>query len=95
MRRWAGLIVGAAIAWVGAAALHAAVPTQGAELIGTRAPGWDVSEWLNSQPLSLEHLRGRVVLVRWWTGPRSARTAQRLRRLSTRSTRDTMRRGLW
>ena len=69
MRRWAIWVVGAAFVWWGIAALCAATPNEGAELIGTKAPSWDVSEWLNSQPLSLEHLRGRVVLVRWWTGP--------------------------
>lgn len=42
---------------------------EGAELIGTPAPGWDVIEWINSKPLTLDDLRGRVVLVRWWTGP--------------------------
>jgi peroxiredoxin len=39
----------------------------GAELIGTKAPGWEGVEWLNDQPLRLEDLRGKVVLVRWWT----------------------------
>jgi len=42
---------------------------EGAELIGTKAQQWDVIEWLNSKPLSLEELQGRTVLVRWWTGP--------------------------
>ncbi len=40
---------------------------EGAELIGTRAPGWEIADWLNSEPLRLEDLRGKVVLVRWWT----------------------------
>ena len=39
----------------------------GAELIGTKAPGWEGAEWLNTEPLRLEDLRGKVVLVRWWT----------------------------
>lgn len=69
MRQWAIRIIGAAIAWVGATGLYAAVPNEGAELIGTRAPRWDVTEWINSKPLSLDGLRGTVVLVRWWTGP--------------------------
>ena len=69
MRRGAIGIVGVALLWWGTAALCAAAPNEGAELIGTKAPGWDVSEWLNSQPLRLSQLRGRVVLVRWWTGP--------------------------
>ena len=48
----------------------AAASNQGAkagELIGTKAPGWEIAEWLNSAPLRLEDLRGKVVLVRWWT----------------------------
>ncbi len=30
---------------------------------------WTVSQWFNSPPLSLEALRGKVVLVRWFTDP--------------------------
>ena len=53
----------------GSAALAAVTDqgTAGAELIGTKAPGWDGAEWLNTEPLRLEDLRGKVVLVRWWT----------------------------
>ena len=39
----------------------------GAELIGTKALGWEGVEWLNSEPIHLDDLRGKVVLVRWWT----------------------------
>lgn len=39
------------------------------ELLGTKPPEWQVEPWINSEPLTLEELRGRVVLVRWWTGP--------------------------
>lgn len=39
------------------------------ELIGTRPPEWTVVEWLNSAPLRLVDLRGKVVLARWFTGP--------------------------
>lgn len=38
-------------------------------LLGERAPEWHVSDWINSPPLKLGDLRGRVVLVRWWTAP--------------------------
>ncbi len=69
MRQGAIWIAGVATLWWGIAALCAAASNEGAELIGTKAQSWDVSEWLNSRPLSLEQLRGRVVLVRWWTGP--------------------------
>src|SRR5262245_8044699 len=38
-------------------------------LIGTHPPEWDVTNWFNSAPLQLSELRGKVVLVRWWTAP--------------------------
>lgn len=38
-------------------------------MVGTEAKNWKVSTWFNSPPLRLSQLRGRVVLVRWWTGP--------------------------
>ena len=38
-------------------------------VIDQPAPPWQVSQWFNSPPLSLEDLRGKVVLVRWFTGP--------------------------
>ncbi len=39
----------------------------GAELIGTAAPGWDLTEWIGSPPLGWPSLRGKVLLVRWFT----------------------------
>lgn len=39
----------------------------GNDRIGVAAPSFEFDGWLNSKPLSLESLRGRVVLVRWWT----------------------------
>ena len=42
---------------------------EGRELIGKPASEWTVSHWLNSQPLSFRDLRGKVLLIRWWTGP--------------------------
>lgn len=48
---------------------YAAPAGTGSELIGTRPPEWQVSEWLQSPPLTIEGLRGKVVLARWWTGP--------------------------
>lgn len=41
-------------------------PGEGGELIGTRAPELDNLLWLNSKPLTLAHLRGKVVLIRFW-----------------------------
>lgn len=38
-------------------------------LIGTKAAEWQVTHWMHSQPLTLRGLRGKVVLVRWWTAP--------------------------
>jgi peroxiredoxin len=40
-----------------------------ADLLGSRPPEWTVSHWRNGPPLRLADLRGRVVLVRWWTAP--------------------------
>jgi peroxiredoxin len=42
---------------------------EGRELLGRPAREWQVDHWLNSAPLSLASLRGKVVLVRWWTAP--------------------------
>ncbi len=49
------------------AAVNADQLAEGAELIGTKAPGWEITDWLNRESLRLEDLRGKVVLVRWWT----------------------------
>jgi len=38
-------------------------------VIDQPAPPWQVSQWFNSEPLSLEQLRGKVVFVRWFMGP--------------------------
>lgn len=43
--------------------------TEGRELVGKAALGWEAAEWIQGGPLTLEELRGRVVLLRWWTGP--------------------------
>ncbi|MGH9361369.1 MAG: peroxiredoxin family protein [Thermoanaerobaculia bacterium] len=40
-----------------------------ADLLGTRMPEWSVSHWRNGPPVTLAELRGKVVLVRWWTAP--------------------------
>jgi peroxiredoxin len=45
----------------------AAAATQGSELIGTPALAWQMGDWINSPPLTLPALRGKVVLVRWFT----------------------------
>ncbi len=57
-----------------------------AELIGTKALGWEGAEWLNTEPLRLEDLRGKVVLVRWWTDscPYCSRSAPALNEFHAR-----------
>lgn len=42
-------------------------PDAGAELLGTPAPPWTFDRWVRGGPLRLERLRGKVVLLRWWT----------------------------
>ena len=59
------------LAALGAASLIAASgragdPEWGAELIGRPAPAWSFTRWVGP-PHSLESLRGKVVLLRWWT----------------------------
>ena len=38
---------------------------EGDELIGKPAPEWGTLEWMNSQPLKLNALENKVVLIRW------------------------------
>lgn len=40
---------------------------EGEELIGKPAPPLALTDWLNSKPLEMRDLRGKVVLLRWWT----------------------------
>ena len=42
---------------------------EGQELIGKPAPELNLDHWQNSRPLQLKDLRGKVVLIRWWTAP--------------------------
>lgn len=46
-----------------------APPDEGADVVGVRPDEWTVRDWINSEPLALEGLRGKAVLVRWWTAP--------------------------
>ncbi len=43
-------------------------PEPAESLIGTKALEWSVTNWINSKPLALKDLKGKVILVRWWTG---------------------------
>jgi peroxiredoxin len=55
----------------------------GSELIGRPAPKLALNHWVNSKPLEIAELRGKVVLLRWWTEgcPFCAATAPALRKL--------------
>ena len=57
-----GLLVGALVASL-AAVTHA----QRGAAIGQPAPDITGGPWINSEPLSLATLRGRVVFVEFWT----------------------------
>ena len=83
------------LGWLWLATLLAAVPSiatgagspeppVGSELIGKPAPPWEATEWLGAPPLTLESLRGQVVLVRWFMStdcPYCTATAPALNRL--------------
>jgi peroxiredoxin len=55
----------------------------GQELVGKHAPDLRLSHWINSAPLEMADLKGKVVLVRWWTDTCElcAATAPALRKL--------------
>ena len=44
----------------------ASAPDAGSELLGRPAPAWSFTRWIGP-PQSLGSLRGKVVLLRWWT----------------------------
>ena len=48
---------------------RAAPAEVGRDLVGTRPGAWTFDTWLNSAPLELSKLHGKVVLIRWWTAP--------------------------
>ena len=52
-------------AWLVALATAAGAGAQSAP--GQRAPEITAGQWINSAPLSIDGLRGRVVLVEFWT----------------------------
>lgn len=57
--------------------------SEGQDRIGVAAPPLALRSWLHSPPLEMKDLRGKVVLVRWWTDGCSlcSATAPALRRL--------------
>jgi len=64
---WLGVVTTVVVLSSGATAMGTV--DEGEELVGTSAPAWTVTTWINSKPLSLAKLRGKVVLLRWWTAP--------------------------
>jgi peroxiredoxin len=44
-----------------------ATSREGAELVGSTAPSLNLDRWVNSRPLEISELKGKVLLVRWWT----------------------------
>jgi thiol-disulfide isomerase/thioredoxin len=48
---------------------YSAPADEGADLIGQRFTKWEVGQWINSPPLTWDSLRGKIVLIRWWTAP--------------------------
>jgi peroxiredoxin len=77
-------VLALALAVSGPAAALPDAAAAGTELVGKPAAPWEVTDWLNSPPLSLADLRGKVVLVRWFTStncPYCSATAPALNRL--------------
>jgi len=60
----AGVLAVAAVALLGGPELAGA---QRGARIGQPAPEVTGGPWINSEPLSMESLRGRVVFVEFWT----------------------------
>ncbi|HYB41354.1 MAG TPA: hypothetical protein VEL75_06255 [Candidatus Methylomirabilis sp.] len=57
-----GLVVAAALAWPGRE-----IWGEGGARVGQPAPEITGGPWINSEPLSMQKLRGRVVYVEFWT----------------------------
>ena len=69
MRLATWILVGAAgVAAVAGVLVRPPAPAaQGSPRAGQPAPEITGGPWINSEPLSIERLRGRVVLVEFWT----------------------------
>lgn len=78
-RKLLGTVV-ASLASLGAAKLGL---DDGRELLGRPAPPLELDDWLGSRKLEMTDLRGKVVLLRWWTSgcELCEATAPALRRL--------------
>ena len=60
--------------------------SRGDDRLGLPAPPIGLQHWLHSPPLEMDALRGKVVLIRWWTDgcPFCAATAPSLRELDSK-----------
>jgi thiol-disulfide isomerase/thioredoxin len=47
-------------------AFQICMASQGEKLIGTPAPEWNNQQWINSPPLRISDLKGKVILVRFF-----------------------------
>ncbi len=63
----AGVVLATVLTLGGPALLPLGAGAQRAIRIGQPAPEIAGGPWINSEPLSLEKLRGRVVYVEFWT----------------------------
>jgi peroxiredoxin len=63
--------------------VKAADISRGEDRLGLAAPPLQLKNWLHSPPLEMQALRGKVVLIRWWTEgcPFCVATAPALRQL--------------
>jgi thiol-disulfide isomerase/thioredoxin len=67
-RLWTAAFAAALLALPAAASTPVADdPDSPASVLGTAAPDWAFTRWVRGGPMTLERLRGKVVLVRWWT----------------------------
>ncbi len=52
-----------AIAFAAALLMAVTAPALWAAPAGKKAPDWEISEWINSEPLSLSGLKGKVIVI--------------------------------
>lgn len=64
-------------------ALFGAPAQEGEDRIGIAAPDFNLQHWINAPPLEMGKLKGKVLLIRWWTDTCDlcAATAPALRKL--------------
>lgn len=67
MRRFQTKMRAFAVALLVAFAVLAAAGNAAASLVGKQAPEFTNDTWINSEPLRLKDLRGKVVLIEFWT----------------------------